>query len=428
MKVLLLNTADRDGGAARAAQRLHQGLDHQGLDCQMWVQSRTGQNPQVRGPKTRFAQGVAQARLSLDALPLKRYPQRQDQTFSVQWVPDQLAPAIAQWQPDVINLHWINEAFVRLESLAQWHRPLVWTLHDMWPFTGGCHYAFDCDRYTEQCGQCPQLGSDRPQDLSHQIWQRKAQTWKNLDLTVVTVSHWLADCARRSSLFGPRPIEVIANGIDTELYRPIDRQWARQLLQLPQDKALILFGAVSATGDRRKGFHLLQPALQRLCRAEEWRDRLELVVFGSEQPADPPDFGTQVHYLGSFRDDLSLALVYAAADLFVLPSLEENLANTIMEALACGTPCVAFKVGGMPDLIEHERNGYLAQPYDIKDLAQGLAWVLSDPARRHRLSARSREKVLEEFTQARQAQAYKQLFRYLLSESRLSESHQEEPS
>lgn len=413
MKVLLINASDCEGGAARAAQRLQHGLNRSHIDAQMLVQSRTGVGAKVIAPQTRVAQGIARSRISFDALPLKFYPKSQGHNFSVQWLPDRLAAQVTHLHPDVINLHWLGEGFVRVESLAQIQRPLVWTLHDMWPFTGGCHYAFGCDRYEQSCGQCPQLGSKREQDLSRWIWQRKHKAWQNVDLTVVAVSHWLADCARQSSLFGQRRIEVIPNGIDSDLYRPIDKQWARQVLRLPLDKTLILFGAVSATDDQRKGFHLLQPALQSLCQSG-WRDRLELVVFGSERPTQPPELGTTIHYLGSLRDDLSLALAYAAADVFVLPSLEENLANTMMEALACGTPCVAFKIGGMPDLIEHELNGYLAKPYDIEDLAQGLAWIIGDSVRWQQLSQRSREKVMQEFTQQQQVDRYCRLFSTLV--------------
>jgi glycosyltransferase involved in cell wall biosynthesis len=208
---------------------------------------------------------------------------------------------------------------------------------------------------------------------------------------------------------------VIPNGIDTSRYRPIDRSVARDLLQLPQTRHLVLFGALAATSDRRKGFHLLQLTLQRLSQAG-WGDRLELVVVGADAPQHPPEFGLKVHYLGQVQDDLSLAMIYSAADVCILPSIQENLSNMVMESLACGTPCVAFDIGGMPDLIEHQRNGYVAQPYAIEDLAQGIAWVLDSRERCSQLGQRARQKVEQEFTQVLQAQRYQALFAEILQE------------
>ncbi|MFM7423533.1 MAG: glycosyltransferase family 4 protein [Elainella sp.] len=427
MNVLLLNTFDIEGGAARAAYRLHQGLQSQGLDSQMLVQQQLSADPQVISPSTRLAQGWATARLSLDALPLKRYAQRERHfTFSPQWLPDRMATRVRQLNPDLVNLHWINEGFLQVETLAKLGKPLVWTLHDMWPFTGGCHYSHGCQNYQAACGACPQLGSQQERDLSRSIWNRKQKSWQALDLTVVALCDWMVEAARSSSLFRQARIERIPNGIDPGLYRPLDAQMARQLLGLPQEKRLVLFGSLQATSDRRKGFHLLQPALQRLQQANDTSDigsdiesDIELVVFGAARPDPAPNFGLKTHYLGSFKDDLTLALIYSAVDLFVLPSTEENLANTILEAMACGTPCVAFQIGGMPDLIEHQQTGYLAKPNDIADLAQGIGWVLTDAQRHAQLSDRSRQKLMREFTLDRQARRYAQLFTELLSRERV---------
>jgi glycosyltransferase involved in cell wall biosynthesis len=284
----------------------------------------------------------------------------------------------------------------------------------MWPFTGGCHYSGECDKYTQSCGHCPQLNSQQDGDISGWVWWRKAKAWKNLNLTIVTPSQWLADCARNSSLFQDLRIEVIANGLDIQRYKPIEKKIARHLLGLPQDKQLILFGAMTATSDNRKGFHLLLPAIKKLSQGEIWQHKLELVVFGASEPVNPPDFGLKTHYLGRLNDDISLALVYAAADIFVAPSLEDNLPNTVMEALACGTPSVAFKIGGMPDMIEHQENGYLAHPYDIEDLAQGIHWVLEDSERYQKLCDCAREKVVREFTLEIQASKYLKLYNEVL--------------
>jgi glycosyltransferase involved in cell wall biosynthesis len=413
MKPLLLNTFDITGGAGRAAYRLHQGLQQMGIPSHMLVQTKSSDNPTVTTPQGAIAQGVAKFGHGLDALPRRfsRSPKKAE--FSTQWVPNPVATAVAHLNPDLVNLHWINDSFLQIEAIAQLKQPIVWSLHDMWAFTGGCHYDQSCGRYTTACGQCPQLGSASTADLSHWIWQRKAKSWRQANLTVVALSAWLADCARASALMRNVRIEVIPNGIDTQQFRPVPRHLARDLLGLPQDKHLILFGAVNATSATRKGFQFLQPALQRLAQSG-WAATTELVVFGASQPQKPADMGFPTHYLGRFGDDLSLALIYGAADVFVAPSIQENLSNAVMEALACGVPCVAFNVGGMPDMIEHGHNGYLVQPFEIDDLAKGVAWVLGDGDRHQILKQRSRQKVEQEFAQAVQAQRYAALFEDIL--------------
>jgi glycosyltransferase involved in cell wall biosynthesis len=415
MNVLILNTSDITGGAARAAYRLHQGFHNIGVNSQMIVQDKSSNDEAVFAPSTRLGESIARTRVAFDALPLKFYRQRDRTAFSLQWLPDRITPKVNQLKPDIINLHWVGEALVQVETITKFNRPLVWTLHDMWAFTGGCHYDQDCARYKASCGVCPQLHSSRDWDLSRWVWQRKANSWKNLDLTIVALSSWLAQCARSSSLLEAQRIELIPNGLDTEKYRPINRQVARELLSLPQDKQIILFGSIWSTSVHRKGFHLLQPALQDLSQSG-WHDKLELVIFGASEPKKLPNFGFKVHYLGTFSDDLLLALIYSAADVFVQPSTQENLANTVMEAIACGTPCVAFNIGGMPDLIEHQKNGYLAQPYKVEDLAQGIAWVLENEERHQKLSYRAREKAEQEFTLEIQARRYLSLFTEICQE------------
>ncbi|MGJ5674902.1 MAG: glycosyltransferase family 4 protein [Nostochopsis sp.] len=413
MKILLINTSDIDGGAARAAYRLHKGLQKIGANSQMLVQEKYSDDKTVFAPRIRMFQGLARSKLTFDALPLKFYPQRSQNLFSLQWLPDRVIPKIAAINPDIVNLHWISGAFVHIETLAKLKRPLVWTLHDMWAFTGGCHYSGDCDRYTKSCGNCPQLGSNKDWDLSRWVWKRKTNAWKKLNPTIVTPSSWLAKCAKASSLFQDLRIEVIPNGVDIHTYRPIERRVARKLLNLPEDKQLVLFGSLGATSDKRKGFNLLQPALQELSKSG-WKDQLEVVIFGASKPEHPPDFSFPTHYIGTLNDDLSLAVVYSAADVFVLPSIEENLANTVMEAIACGIPCVAFNIGGTPDMIEHQKNGYLAQAYKIEDLAQGIAWVLENQKRHHKLSYYAREKAIKEFTLEIQASHYSYLFQEII--------------
>ncbi|MGL5881127.1 MAG: glycosyl transferase, partial [Xenococcaceae cyanobacterium] len=196
MKILLLNTSDLEGGAARAAFRLHKGLQKVGLESQMLVQSKISDDSAVISPNSSLEKEMMHLKTILEGLPLKFYPSRQRTNYSLQWL------------PDIVNIHWINGGYLQIETIAKFKRPIVWTLHDMWAFTGGCHYTQDCDRYTSSCGACPQLNSKSDWDLSRWIWQRKAKAWQNLNLTIVTPSHWLAKCAGNSPLLAKSRIEV----------------------------------------------------------------------------------------------------------------------------------------------------------------------------------------------------------------------------
>jgi glycosyltransferase involved in cell wall biosynthesis len=353
-------------------------------------------------------------------LPLRFYPDRDGAMFSPQWFPDALASKIAQLSPDVVNLHWICNGFLQVETLTKIKQPLVWTLQDMWPLTGGCHYNQECDRYMNSCGACPQLHSHRSSDLSRWVWKRKAKAWKNSDLTIVAPSSWIAECARASSLFHDRRVEVIPFCLDTQKYKPVDRTFARELLNLPQEKQLILFGAISATSDQRKGFYLLLPALQQLSQAG-WKDKLELVVFGSSKPEKPIDLGFNSHYLGHFSDDISIAILYSAADVMIVPSVQESFGQTASESLACGTPVVAFNATGLKDIVDHQQNGYLAKPFEVEDLAQGIAWVLENKERHQKLKYYAREKAEKAFPLELQAYQYESLYSEIL-EAKINKS------
>jgi glycosyltransferase involved in cell wall biosynthesis len=417
LNALLLSIADGGGGAARAAYRLHQGLRKMDIDSHLLVQSKVTDDSTAITLQNKIEKGLASLRPAINAIPLKLFTQADSKTYSLQWLSERVAIKVNQLNPELINLHWICDGFLKIETLPKFKTPLVWTLHDMWPFTGGCHYSSECDRYTEHCGCCPQLGSSKAFDLSAWVWHRKAKNFNSLNLTLVTPSQWLANCAQSSSLFRERRIEVIPNGLDLQIYKPIDSRVARQILNLPQDKKLILFGAVRATSDRRKGFHFLQPALHQLRQITQ-RDNIQLVIMGASEPPQPLNLGFETHYLGTLKDDYSLVLAYAAADVFVAPSVQDNLPNTVLEAIACGAPCVAFNIGGMPDLIKHKQNGYLAHPYEIEDFAQGINWVLDDCVRWQKLSEASRSKAEQEFSLTLQASRYRDLFREIVESSR----------
>ena len=410
MKVCLISNSDGRGGGYAAAYRLHQALQLSSTSTTMIVGEKTRSDYTVLSESSKLSKLSKKLSEELDKLPLMLYPQRTQSPFSLQWVTDSIIQQIAQINPDLINLHWTNCGFLKIENIAKFNKPIVWTLHDMWAFTGGCHYSGDCERYKNSCGKCPQLGSGKELDVSRWIWKRKDLAWKNTNLTIVTPSNWLAQCAQKSSLFQNLRIEVISNGIDTNIYKPIDKNLARNCLNLPQNKKIILFGAMSAISDYRKGFHLLLKTVQQLSKTTKWGREIELVILGSSQSVTPPDFGFKTHYLGRLNDDVSMALAYASADIFIAPSIQDNLPNTVMEALACAVPCVAFNVGGMPDMIDHKKNGYLAYPFDTDDLASGITWILDDQERYHHLCGFARDKVEKNFSLEIQACKYIDLY------------------
>ncbi|WP_027713881.1 glycosyltransferase family 4 protein [Desulfuromonas sp. TF] len=414
MKVLMLNTFDATGGAARTASRLLSGVRSRGVHADMLVQFKSGHSDDILCSPNPLRKLARRLKVFVGTLPVRLYPKNPENNFSPALLPERVPGEIADIDPDIIHLHWICAGFLRVETLRTFNRPIIWTLHDSWAFTGGCHVPFDCTRYRENCGVCPVLGSASEKDLSRWTWNRKAKAWRDLDLTVVTPSRWLADCARSSSLFRDVRVEVIPNGLETETFQPLDKVSSRNSLGLPQGEKIILFGAVRGMSDPNKGFHLLTGALKEVAR--ESNGSLA-VVFGSSAPAGMPDLGMPVRFLGRIDDDHSLARIYSAADVFVAPSMQENLPNTVMEAMACGTPCVAFRQGGVPDLVDHEVSGYLAQPFDTGDLARGIEWVLGDDDRRARLSVEARRKITAEFSLAEVSERYVNIYRELLGKS-----------
>lgn len=413
MKILHLNNSDISGGAARAAYRIHKGLQHTGIDSQMSVLAKKSDDKTIVGSGTTVKKGLALLRPILDGAATKLFGVRSKAIFSPAWLPFSDIPAqINAISPDIVHLHWICGGMLRVEDLKLINKPIIWTLHDMWAFTGGCHYNADCELFQQACSNCPQLKRSSENDLSRSIFKRKEKAWAGLDITIVTPSRWLAECAQKSYLFKDRRVEVIHNGLDLDLYKPIDKITAREIWDLPSDKKLILFGAMSATSDHRKGFDLLHQGLKQL--ADKWSGKAELVVFGASEPVKPHDFGLPVHYLGHLHDDVSLSLLYAAADVMVTPSRQDNLPNTVVESLACGIPIVAFDIGGMPDMIEHKINGYLAKPFDVSDLAAGISWVLADEHRHKKFCVKVREKAVACFDIEKVAKQYADLYKEVL--------------
>lgn len=413
MRIVHLTGPSLGEGAARGAWQLHQALRREGTDSRLIVQKGPAPDGSVRSMDSHLISKVAQ-RLSagLDRLPLLAAARRPAALFSLglmgvsPWLLDGIADAA------VVNLHWVANGFIAPWTLCAAPRPLVWTLRDMWPLTGGCHYAGDCRSYTGRCGHCPMLGSTRERDLSrlgHWVKRRMGLG----GTTVVAISRWLARCVRESSIGRGLPVQVIPNSVDPRRFRPIARGAARQRLGLDPTAPVIAFGALGAASDPRKGGALLAAAL-----ATGIVPRSHLLVFGaSDDPLLARATGGRATFLGRIDDDDRLAHVYAAADVFVAPSIQEAFGKTLTEALACGAPVVAFAGTGPDDIITHRVDGYLAACGDVEDLARGVAWCLSHPEP-STLRAAARDKVLREFAPATVARRYIALYGQLMGEHR----------
>jgi glycosyltransferase involved in cell wall biosynthesis len=420
LRILHLSTTDIQGGAARGAYWLHRALGAAGVESLMLVDRKYSDDETVLAPAN-GGKLIRRLRAYADALPLIRYDRTDESFWSINWVPTRMGRLIRAIDPDIVHLHWSGGGFVPIQQFKSFGVPVVWTLRDMWPFTGGCHYTAGCERYRTGCGRCPQLRSASDDDLSRHVFERKQAHWRAIDLWLVPISSWLADAARRSPLFEDTPMEVIPNGVDLERFQPAGRMAARRAWNLPEDRRLILFGALNATTDRRKGYDELRRAVAILSKSG-WRDRAELVVFGADGGDDREALGLNVRYVGHLRDDARLALLYSAADVMVTPSLQEAFGKTLIEAMACATPVVAFDSGGPSDIVEHRRTGYLARPFDPESLAAGIAWCLDGTERVGELGRAARARALSHYGIDRIAGLYCNLYRRIEAQARCAET------
>ncbi len=411
MKILQVCTS-QTGGAGIAVSRLHKGLRSLDADSMMLVTRINQQDSHVFGPDNKFDKIMARLSPLLDRIPGQLSKPPLDRTSS-SWAPNRLLRKINQLAPDIVNLHWVNDGYMRIETLPKINKPIVWTFHDMWPLAGGEHYVGESLRYKEGYHPSNRPTSETGLDINRWIWERKRKSWSNLDnLVIATPSEWLKKCAEESVLFRNYHIEVLPNGIDHERFHPMDHAISRKILGLPTNKILILFGAGSATRDTRKGFHLLVDALNKLDYKNLPTD-CELIVFGAS--SSKITFPMKANFMGTLQDEISMALLYSAADVFVAPSVEDNLPNTVLESLSCGTPVVAFNIGGMPDMVLHKRNGYLASGFDTTELAEGLKWVVDDHQRWKHLSDAARSTVIESFTLQCSAERYLNIYKEMLN-------------
>ena len=403
MRVLIVNTSERTGGAAVAANRLMKALNNNGVKAKMLVRDKTTETltvvPLPRSPflhwhflwerlvifcRLHFSrQHLFEVDIANAGSDITKLPEFQE--------------------ADVIHLHWINQGMLSLkgiQKILQSGKPVVWTMHDIWPATALCHVTLGCQQFTTQCTHCRLLpGGGSSNDFSTAVWQRKHRMLADGNIYFVACSHWLASEAKRSALLEGQKVTSIPNPIDTRIYKRGKKNEARQRLGLPLDKKLILFASQRVT-NANKGMDYLIEACQQLK-----LDDAAVVILGGHAEEVVSQLSLEAYPLGYVNEEQRIVDVYNAADVFVLPSLSENLPNTIMEAMACGVPCVGFKVGGIPEEIDHRRNGYVADYRNSEDLARGIRWILAE-ADYEELSKNAVHKVLQNYSQQSVALKY----------------------
>ena len=415
IKVLHLSHTDGNSGAGRAAYRIHKSLLDIGVDSTMLVSQKRSFDSRVSILSNNLVgQFLIKIKEYLEARIAKNLARDGSVFLSLARYSQYRASRINKlFKVDVVTLYWVNGAFMLPEDIKKIKQPIVWRLSDAWPFTGGCHYPGKCGRFEQHCGNCPQLSSPSEKDSSSQLWERKFDSFKELDLTIVAPSNWMAGLAKSSSLFANFPIKVIPTGVDLELYSPRDVNEARNHFGLPLNCKIILFGAMSPEDDKRKGYLELLTALQVVADADLSKN-IMAVLFGnnSDLNINLPIPSVSV---GRLNNDNDLANLYSCADIVAVPSLEDNLPNIALESLACGVPVVGFDVCGMSDIVKNDFNGRLVDVEKPQELGNTMIEILSSSKTLSKMSYNSREYAELHFDLKNQALAFKSLYHSLLT-------------
>jgi glycosyltransferase involved in cell wall biosynthesis len=399
LNVLHISESDAAGGAGRAAYKLHRGLNGLGHVSRMLVGRKVTPDTDIRPLKRNLLWRV-----------LDRASGELFDLLSLQYVfyPSSFGVLADAWfrSASVVQLHNLHGSYFGFTALPAISRlrPVVWQLHDQWGLTGHVAYSLDCERWRHGCGMCPYLG-EYPRlrnDTTALLYRLKDRVYRSSRLNLVVPSRWMADIVAASPLLNRFPVHYIPTGIDIDVFKPGDRDEARQRLGLPLDRRIIFFAAANIN-ERRKGLHLLAEALRRL------DDPPLLVVAGNGTVAR----GIETRYLGAVLDEEILADAYRAADVFAVPTLADVLTQTAPESIACGTPCVSFDRGGVIDVVRHLETGYQAKFGDVDDLARGLTTLLGDSELLERLSQRCREVAETEFAVQQQVERYAALYEEL---------------
>ena len=408
MKIIHLSYSNYIGGASIAANRINNCLNKYDINSKLWVNEKLSNNQSLNTeePFNKVVKNLKKLRRYLTWSLTKVIKTNLPIHHSVSLLPSSWVNLINNSDADIVNFHWLQRETISIADIAKIKKPIVWTLHDMWAFCGAEHYTND-NRW-----RTGYIANNRPDyesgfDLNRWTWNRKKKHWKK-PIQIITPSNWLASCVRDSALMKNWPVTVIPYPIDINQWKPIKKETARKILKLPQNIPLILFGADGGGGDPRKGFDLLLEGLEFL-KIKNTNKNLELIVFGQNKPLRQKDYSFPVHYLGHLKSNNILQTVYSAADVMVIPSRQDNLPNTAIESLACNTPVVSFNIGGLPDIIDHKKTGYLAKPFDTIDLANGISWILKK-YKKEQSNNDARKSSIIKFSEEEVSRKYKKIY------------------
>jgi glycosyltransferase involved in cell wall biosynthesis len=419
LKVVHLNTYDGNGGAGRACIRLNKELINQNIDSKIIVHYKFGNNPSVKTFNSNFIQkACAAATIVVERVLAKRYLKPLRTPFSFAWFGRSVIHHPDVKAADIIHLHWVNHGFLdpkHIAEIAKLNKPVVWTFHDSNAFTGGCHVRYSCDHYKNECGNCPLLINASPDDISHKIWLQKNKAYQQLDFTVIAPGLWMLRSVEESSLMQGKAAVNIPNTLDTNLFKPADKIAAKQKAGLASDKFIFLTGFMPSRKDLHKGTSYLLDSVEMLKhRLGEKAGSVELVIFGNRDTNNMPDFPFKTTFLGTISDDETLVNCYNAADAFLIPSLEDNLPYTVMESLACGTPVISFTTGGIPDMVQHQQNGYLADYKSAESFADGMEWIINQ-GDESPLQLQARQTVMDKFSEKVIAGKHIELYKQVIT-------------
>tara|TARA_B100001063_G_C16728436_1_gene537846 strand:+ start:200 stop:1471 length:1272 start_codon:yes stop_codon:yes gene_type:complete len=406
MKVIHLAYSDYIGGASIAAKRIHLSLLNKNIESELWVDESCKKIPNSFELNNKLEKIFKKIRI-FSILPLLKLVKTDvpiHHSISVlgsKW-PDKINNSDA----DIVNLHWVQRETVSIKDISKIKKPIIWTLHDMWAFCGAEHYTKN-DRWEKGYKLNNRPSYESGFDINRWTWQRKKKYWKK-QFQIVTPSNWLSYCVSKSALMQDWPVSVIPNPIDKDFWKPINKYIAKKKMNLPTGVPLILFGADGGSKDLRKGYNLLLSALNNLKNVNE-STKIELVVFGQKRPLFFTDYKFPIHFVGHLEDK-KLRDVYNAVDVMVIPSKQDNLPNTAVEAQICGIPVVSFDIGGLADIIDHKKTGYLARPFDTYDFADGISWVLKNN-KENQLSSQSRKQAIKNFNKDKIADSYINIYK-----------------
>jgi glycosyltransferase involved in cell wall biosynthesis len=406
MKVIHLNYQGNRGGAGRAVLRIHNSLVEEGIDSRLWIEDNFSGGWRISGPRTKYEKIATFFRARVNRFYRNFFRSKNIVVHSPALLPSRWVKLINESDADIVNLHWIGSEMISIADVSRIKKPIVWTLHDMWGFCGAEHVSYDV-RW-----KVGYLIDNRPQhesgfDINRWTWQRKIKHWKS-PIHLITPSSWLSKCAKNSFIMNNWPSVIIPNPLNVNLWKPYDKDLTRGMFNFLNSSILIGFGGGDAP---HKGFDLLLDALELLSKKTDVK--FKLVVYGQYEKIDSPSYSFPIQYMGALQDDLSLCMLYSALDILAVPSRNDNLPNTAVEAISSGTPIVAFDIGGLPDIVVHKETGYLAEPFSTTDFSRGIEWILSQ--NRKDLRDKNYSRFLDRFSSKVVAIKYIKTYENILS-------------